>query len=215
MPDHPPTTSLPLVIGLTGGIGSGKTAAANCFAGFGVDIIDTDVISHEFTRPGGAAIAPISAHFGKQYINADGALNREKMRTLVFRDNASKKQLEAILHPLIHHETDWRIRHATFCYVIIVVPLLFETNHYCRVAARTLVIDCSEEDQIARTMSRSNLDEHTVRAIMATQVSRQERLSRADDIIVNNRDMDYLRQQAGILHQKYLGLSGNMSRDLR
>jgi dephospho-CoA kinase len=189
-----------LLIGLTGGIGSGKTAAANCFAGFGADIIDTDVISHEFTRPGGAAIAPIRTYFGEQYINADGALNREKMRALVFRDSACRKQLEAILHPLIHHATDQRIRHSTFCYAIIVVPLLFETNHYCR---------------IARTMSRSNLDEDTVRAIMTTQVSRQERLSRADDVIENTRDIDYLRQQAGVMHQKYLDLSCNIPADLR
>lgn len=214
MPDHLPT-SLPLLIGLTGGIGSGKTAAANCFAGFGADIIDTDVISHEFTRPGGAAIAPIRTYFGEQYINADGALNREKMRALVFRDSACRKQLEAILHPLIHHATDQRIRHSTFCYAIIVVPLLFETNHYCRIVSRTLVIDCSEEDQIARTMSRSNLDEDTVRAIMTTQVSRQERLSRADDVIENTRDIDYLRQQAGVMHQKYLDLSCNIPADLR
>lgn len=207
-------TPLSLVIGLTGGIGSGKTAAANCFAEFGADIIDTDVISHDLTRSGGVAIPSIKSHFGEQYINDDGALNREKMRTLVFRDNAGRKQLEAILHPLIQHEAGQRLLHTTACYAIIVAPLLFETGHYCHIVTRTLVIDCSEEDQITRTMSRSKLDEHTVRAIMAVQLSRQERLKQADDIIVNTRDTHYLRQQAGILHQKYLDLSGNRPQDL-
>lgn len=207
-------TPLSLVIGLTGGIGSGKTAAAHCFAEFGADIIDTDVISHELTRSGGVAIPAIKTHFGEQYINDDGALNRDKMRTLVFHDSDCRKRLEAILHPLIQHETGRRLLHSTACYPIIVAPLLFETGHYSHIVTRSLVIDCSEQDQIARTMSRSNLDEDTVRAIMAAQLSRQERLERADDIIVNARDLGYLRQQAGILHQKYLALSGNKPQDL-
>lgn len=198
---------MPFVIGLTGGIGSGKTSATNYFAELGIDIIDTDEIAKSLTQPNGAAIGAIRDAFGDQLITADGALDRRKMRDLVFSDNAIKQRLEAILHPLIHKEAIHRIKEAKSPYLIIVVPLLFETTDYHQMIQRILVIDCDEKKQMSRTMARSKLNEQEVRAIMATQVSRQHRLQKADDVISNNDGLDHLYKQISCLHQKYLELS--------
>ena len=195
-----------LIIGLTGGIGSGKTSATRLFTAEGVSVIDTDVISHEFTKPQGIAIPSIQKSFGNNFITADGELNRKKMRSLIFSDFDSKKQLEEILHPLIQDEVMRRIEIISSPYIIIVVPLLLETGSYSEAVTRILVIDCNEETQITRTVSRGELNEQEVRAIMSTQISRQKRLNQANDVIVNNADISHLKSQVKIQHNKYLSL---------
>lgn len=196
-----------LVIGLTGGIGCGKTCAANYFAELGVNIIDTDEIARTLTQPSGFAIAPIINTFGDDVIAINGALDRNKMRQLVFSDKAIKQKLEAILHPLILKEVYHRVKQSESSYTIVAIPLLFETADYHEIIQRILVIDCDEQKQVIRTMVRSKLNEQEVRAIMATQVSRQYRLKKADDIIINNDDLDCLHEQISQLHKKYLRIS--------
>ena len=199
-----------LIIGLTGGIGSGKTSSTRFFTAEGVAVIDTDTIAHELTEPQGVAIPNIQKSFGSNFIAADGKLDRKKMRSMIFSDINSRKQLEAILHPLIQIEVMRRIEIASSPYIIIVIPLLLETGSYCEIVTRILVIDCDEECQITRTILRSELSEQEVRAIMATQKSRQERLNQADDVIVNNADISHLQRQVKIQHNKYLSLlNGN------
>ena len=195
------------LIGLTGGIGSGKTTAAKFFALLGADVVDTDAIAHELTRPQGAAIPAIRKIFGGKFITAEGALNRKEMRALVFSDDGWRRELEAILHPLIRIEVARRAAFFSAPYGIVVVPLLLETGGYREMIQRILVVDCNEHDQIARAMARTGMDEQTVHAIMASQLSRQERLRRADDVIANDADMLHLRQQVEALHKKYLALA--------
>jgi dephospho-CoA kinase len=196
-----------LIIGLTGGIASGKTTAANFFAQLGAEILDTDAIGHELTQARGAAMDAIRQTFGDQFIAMDRALKRSEMRALVFSDGEARKKLEAILHPLIRSEVAHRARFLTAPYGIVVVPLLLETNGYRELIRRVLVVDCDERDQIARAIARTGLDERMVRAIMGTQLSRQERLMQADDIIRNDGDIDRLQQQVRHLHEKYLALA--------
>lgn len=195
-----------LIIGLTGGIGSGKTSSTKFFAAEGVTTIDTDAIAHELTEPQGVAIQSIKKYFGENFITADGKLDRKKMRSMIFSDINSRKKLEIILHPLIQTEVMCRIETASSPYIIIVVPLLLETGSYCETVTRVLVIDCNEDCQIARTISRGGLNKEEVRAIMATQISREERLNQADDVIVNNAGISHLQRQVKIQHNKYLGL---------
>lgn len=194
-------------IGLTGGIGSGKSSVAEIFRELGAGVVDTDAIAHELTRPGGAALTAIRGQFGAEYIAADGGLDRSKMRRLVFSDPASKKRLEAILHPRIRAESEARIAAAREPYAIIAVPLLLETGAYNALIDRVLVVDCAEEQQVARTMQRSAITAEEVRAIMAAQLPRSERLARADDVLHNDADMAALRRQAEALHGKYLALA--------
>ena len=194
-------------IGLTGGIGSGKSSAAGVFHELGAGVVDTDEIARELTAPGGAAIPGIRGQFGADYIAADGSLDRARMRRLVFGDPASKTALEAILHPLIREQSKARIAAARQPYVLVVVPLLLETGAYRELINRVLVVDCSEEQQIARTMQRSRLTADEVRAIMATQLPRRERLARADDVLHNDGDIAAMRRQVGALHDRYLALS--------
>jgi len=196
-----------LVIGLTGGIGSGKSSAAKLFAALGACVIDTDEIAHELTQSHGAAIGAIRQNFGEDFITAEGVLNREKMRSLVFSDSASRQKLEAILHPLIHMEAARSAALASSPYVIMVVPLLLETGDYREMVRRILVVDCDEQKQIVRAMARSGLSAHEVRAIMATQITRQQRLQQADDVIANDSNLAHLQQQVEALHQKYLALA--------
>ncbi|MEO7559497.1 MAG: dephospho-CoA kinase [Nitrosospira sp.] len=196
-----------LMIGLTGGIGSGKTTAAKFFAALGADVVDTDAVAHELTQPQGAAIPAIRKIFTEKFITAEGALNRKEMRTLVFSDDGSRRKLEAILHPLIRIEVARRAAFFSTPYAMIVVPLLLETGGYREIIQRILVVDCNEQGQIARAMARTGLDEQTARAIMATQLSRKERLLRADDVITNDADMLHLRQQVDALHKKYFALA--------
>jgi dephospho-CoA kinase len=192
------------VVGLTGGIGSGKSVAADIFAELGAEVIDTDAIARELSAPGGAAIEPIRAAFGASMIAADGALERAAMRRAVFSDAGARKRLEAILHPMIRLEADARCMNSSAPYIVLVVPLLVETGFYLGRLERVLVIDCAEETQITRAAARSGLSAEQVRAIMATQASRQERLDAADDVIDNDGTIDALRRQVRRLHDDYL-----------
>ena len=199
-------------VGLTGGIGGGKSTVASLFKEYGVLVIDSDVISHQMTQSGGIAIAAIRSTFGDDYIDASVALNRALMRQLIFSDRAAKLQLEAILHPLIRAQIMVQVDNAntnstlTSPYLLLVIPLFFETLSYHELVQRTLVVDCAETTQIARTMQRGGLDEQTVRTIMASQITRAERLRLADEIIQNDGSLDTLRQQVGQLHQHYLAI---------
>lgn len=194
-------------VGLTGGIGSGKSTVANLFAELGVPVIDTDIISHQLTQADGIAIAEIQSVFGADYLDATGALNRAKMRQLVFSDESAKQQLEKILHPLILAQAKIQAGSSTAPYVLIVVPLLFETPDYQNWLSHIIVVDCSEETQIERVSKRNNLNEQTVRAIMAQQLSRAQRLKFANDIIFNEGTITDLSLQISQLHQRFLKLS--------
>jgi dephospho-CoA kinase len=191
------------VVGLTGGIGSGKSAAADEFARLGAGIVDTDAIAHALTQPGGAAVPEIEKLFGREFVR-DGAMDRKKMRDHVFADPAAKRALEGLLHPMIREESARLIAAARAPYVVHVVPLLIESPDYRRRVNRVLVVDAPEEVQLARVRARSNLPEEEVRAIMRTQVTRAARLAAADDVIDNAGSRDALRNQVAALHQKYL-----------
>jgi dephospho-CoA kinase len=193
-----------LVVGLTGGIGSGKSAAADEFAAQGAAVVDTDAIARELTEKGGAAVAEIERLFGSTFLDQSGAMDRKKMRDHIFADPAAKRALEALLHPMIREESARRIAAAGGPYVILVVPLLVESPDYRSRVDRVLVVDCPEETQLARVRARSALSEDEVRAIMRTQVSRAERLAAAHDVIDNRGSRDALRKQVAALHQKYL-----------
>ena len=197
------------VVGLTGGIGCGKSSTSQFFSDLGIDVIDTDVIARQLTQPNGSAISLIQNTFGSSVITADGALDRNKKRDLVFANSESRHKLEQILHPLILKAVIRRIKQSQAPYVIVVIPLLFETNDYNHLIQHILVIDCDEQQQLLRTMERSNLSEQKVRSIMATQVTRETRIQKADDVILNNQDIEYLKAQILLLHHKYLALSKN------
>jgi dephospho-CoA kinase len=192
-----------LVVGLTGGIGSGKSAAAAEFEKLGATVVDTDAISHALTGRNGAALAEIERIFGREFISADGELDRSKMRELVFSDASARSSLESLLHPMIREESKRRIAAAAGPYVVHVVPLLVESGEYGRRVDRVLVVDSPEEAQVARVRQRG-LTEDAVRAIMKSQVSRAERLAAAHDVIDNAGTLEALRKQVGALHEKYL-----------
>ena len=200
-----------LVVGLTGGIGSGKSAAADAFAALGATLVDTDAIAHELTQPGGAAMPHIRSLFGPAFVAASGALDRAKMRERVFGDPAAKLALEGLLHPMIREESRRRIAAAekrdAGGYVVHVIPLLVESKDYRLRVQRVAVVDCPEKQQIERVMRRSGLSEDEVRAIMRTQASRAERLAAADDVIDNSGTIDALRKQVSALHGKYLKMA--------
>lgn len=191
-------------VGLTGGIGSGKSTVAELFAARGASVIDTDLIAHQLTASGGAAMPDLLAAFGPSCVGADGALDRAAMRALVFSDPDAKKRLEAILHPAIRAASIAAARIATGSYVMYVVPLLFESGAWRERVTRIVAVDCPEALQVARVMARSHLSEEQVRAIMATQVSRQARLDGADDVIVNDGAAAQLAPQVDRLHAEYL-----------
>ena len=195
------------VVGLTGGIGSGKSAAAAEFGRLGAAVVDTDAIAHELTEAGGGAIPEIRRVFGPAAIEASGAMDRGKMRARVFADPLAKKALEALLHPLIREESQRRIAAARAPYVIHVVPLLVESPDYRRRVDRVLVIDAPEALQVERVRSRSGLSEAEVRAIVAAQATRAQRLAAADDVIENRGTIEALREQVAVLHRKYLEYS--------
>ena len=196
-----------LVIGLTGGIGSGKSAAAARFEALGAHVIDTDAIAHELTAPGGLAMPQIQAAFGPEVVTPDGAMDRVAMRKRVFENSAERAQLEHILHPMIRAETLRRCVQSAAPYQILMVPLLIETGAYRDHISRIVVVDCPEGQQIERVRRRSGLDEALIRAIMNTQVSREKRLAAADDVIDNSGDLAQLHQIVDALHQKYLQLA--------
>jgi dephospho-CoA kinase len=198
---------MPFIVGLTGGIGSGKSAVATLFAELGAEVVDTDAIAHELTAPGGAAIEPISATFGDAVIAGDGALDRAAMRRRVFADAGARRHLEGILHPMIGAESARRCASSSAPYVVLVVPLLIETGAYRGRVQRLLVVDCREQTQIARVMTRSGLSADEVRAIMASQATRAQRLAAADDVIDNDGEFANLRPQVEQLHGLYLSLA--------
>ncbi|KFI07165.1 dephospho-CoA kinase [Massilia sp. BSC265] len=200
---HKPSFS----VGLTGGIGCGKTTVADMFAALGASVIDTDLIAHALTAPHGAAMPALLAEFGIAFATPEGALDRAKMRALVFSDDTARARLEAILHPRIRDATAAAASIATGDYVIFVVPLLIESGTWRERVTRVLAIDCPEELQVARVMARSGISESQVRAIMAAQVTREQRRAAADDIILNDDGLDMLRPQVERLHAMYLSLS--------
>jgi dephospho-CoA kinase len=197
-------SSVPFAVGLTGGIGSGKSTVADMFAARGATIVDTDLIAHSMTAPQGPAMPAIIAEFGAEFADASGAMDRARMRELVFSDAGAKTRLEAILHPRIRDAALAAGAAATGAYVIYAVPLLIESGTWRARVARVLAVDCEEQVQIARVMARNNLPEAQVRAIMAAQVSRTQRLAAADDVIVNNAGIAELEAQVERLHALYL-----------
>jgi dephospho-CoA kinase len=199
------------VVGLTGGIGSGKSAAADAFAALGAALVDTDAIAHELTGPGGAAMAALRADFGPAVATPEGALDRARMRALAFADPAARGRLEAILHPMIRDLSAQRCRAATSPYVILAVPLLVESGTYRERCDRIAVVDCPEALQVARVMARSGLGAAEVRAIMAAQASRAERLAAADDVIANDAGLDQLRARVAELDAFYRAAAAEKS----
>ncbi|OWS70151.1 dephospho-CoA kinase [Polynucleobacter campilacus] len=195
------------LIGLTGGIGSGKTAVSDLLAELGAGIVDTDLIAHQITAPHGAAIALIEKQFGPDFIAADGALNRDKMRSLVFNKPEARKSLEAITHPLTRQET---VRQALALskegvpYLVFVVPLLIESGSWIELIDLLVLVDCPEETQVQRVMQRSNLPREEVERILAAQASREERLKHADIVIENQGSLKDLEVEVQDLHQKIL-----------
>lgn len=196
-----------LIIGLTGGIGSGKSTVADLFAARGATLVDTDLIAHSLTGPAGAAMPAISEAFGETVVAADGRLDRAAMRALAFSDPAARKRLEAILHPLIRQQSQREIGEATGPYVMLVVPLLVESGTWQERAHRVLVVDCPVEVQIERVMRRSQLAREQVLAIIAAQASREQRLAVADDRVDNSTGPDALDAQVDALHRIYLALA--------
>lgn len=197
----------PLLIGLTGGIGSGKTTVANLFAARGVALVDTDLIAHALTGPGGAAMPAIAKAFGDSVLAPDGRLDRATMRALVFTDPDARARLEAILHPMIRAQAASELEQAQGLYAMLVVPLMVESGAWLDRLDRLLVVDCPTEVQIDRVMKRSALSREQVLAIMATQASREARLQAADDTIDNRDTPDALPDQVDALHAVYSALA--------
>ena len=193
-------------VGLTGGIGSGKTTICREFAALGAPVIDTDQVARDVVAPGSPGLAAVVAAFGPEVLTADGQLDRRRVRQLVFATPALREQLEAILHPLIRQETDARVQAAGFPYCLVCIPLLVERGGGNRVN-RVLVIDCPTEVQIARVMARDELTAPEVAAIMQTQASREDRLAAAHDVLENTGDVSLLRPQISALHARYLQLA--------
>jgi dephospho-CoA kinase len=192
------------LVGLTGGIGSGKTEATRKFSALGVPVIDTDVIAHQLTSVGHPVLNKIIAEFGDAYLLVDGSLNRPAMREKVFKDPSARAKLEDILHPAIYDGVLSALEeHPKAPYQIIAVPLLFESDRYQKLVNRTLVIDCDESTQIARAVARG-LTPADVRAIMAVQLSREKRTKLADDVIFNNGSLPELHQKIEDIHKNYM-----------
>ena len=199
-----------LCVGLTGGIGSGKSTVAELFAKHGAGIVDTYAILHCLTHAGGEAIPAIHAAFGGSYLMDDGALDRAKMRALIFSDSAAKQRLEGILHPLIREQAKAAMQQLSAKpYLILVVPLLPESQAFQQMVQRILVVDCGENTQVERVIRRSRMTEAEVRAIIARQTPRAERLQLADDVIRNTTTLESLNEQVAILHERYSKLSNN------
>ncbi|QIE25044.1 dephospho-CoA kinase [Caballeronia sp. SBC2] len=196
-------------IGLTGGIGSGKTTVADMFAARGVPVIDTDLIAHQITAPGGVAMPLIESTFGPEYVAADGSLDRAKMRTLVFSDNTAKAQLESITHPLIRAESERQRNAAQATYHIVVVPLLIEAGERASKVERVLVVDCPVDTQIERVIRRNGFTRDQVLAIIARQATREARLAAADDVVVNDSaaTLETLQREVDALHARYVAMA--------
>lgn len=203
------------IVGLTGGIGSGKSAAAAVFAELGAAVIDADAIAHELTGPQGGAMPAIVQAFGLDVTASDGSLDRAAMRRLVFADASRRERLEAILHPMIRSTSEARVKEAFehgAPYAVMVIPLLVESGNYANRFNRIAVVDCPEALQVARVMARNGLAAAEAEAIMAAQATRQQRLATADDIIRNDAGLDSLRSRVAGLHENYLALADKLSR---
>jgi dephospho-CoA kinase len=194
-----------LKIGLTGGIGSGKSTVAKFFKELGVPVIDADVIAHELVVPSTLAFKKIIAHFGNKILNPQGELDRKQLRELIFHDGKQRKWLENLLHPLVYQEINNRLKKIQAPYCILVIPLLLETKHE-KFVDRVLVVDSPEEQQIKRITKRDKTTKQAVKAIIDSQISREQRLANADDIIYNDKSLAYLKKQVQQLHEKYLQL---------
>jgi len=199
-----------LKIGLTGGLGSGKSTVATRFASHGIEIVDTDAIARELAAPGGVAIPALRAAFGDTVIAADGGLDRARMRAQAFADPAARTRLEAILHPLIEAESLRRSAAARSPYVIIDVPLLVETGRWRGRCDRVCVVDCPLELQIARAVERDGHSRSEIEAILAAQASREAKLAVADDVIDNSSTLDALQARVDALHACYLALTNGV-----
>ena len=191
------------VVGLTGGIGSGKSAVSDRFGALGIDIVDADIASRVVVEPGRSALQEIETHFGSSVIQSDGGLDRAALRKLIFADDAERLWLESLLHPLINEEIRLGLKNASSVYVILASPLLIETEQH-RLTQRILVVDVPVETQVQRTMARDNNSEEQVRNIINAQSSRETRLSMADDIVDNDRGLDALDKVVRDLHENYL-----------
>ena len=194
------------VIGITGGIGSGKTAVSDRFAELGIKVVDADVAARVVVEPGRPALDEIREHFGAETIRPDGSLDRAALRSKVFEDANERKWLETLLHPLINQHIREELASADSAYAVLVSPLMFETGQH-RLTHRILVVDVPESVQLERTMARDANSEPQVRAIMAAQSSREARLELADDVIVNDRGLDVLDAEVNRLHERYLELA--------
>ncbi|MCS3466311.1 dephospho-CoA kinase [Pseudomonas sp. JUb42] len=200
----------PWILGLTGGIGSGKSAAAQHFIDLGVHLVDADNAARWVVEPGRPALARIVEHFGDSVLQVDGSLNRGALRGLIFQDAEQRRWLEALLHPLIGEEIASYLARAQSPYAILVSPLLVESGQ-SRMTQRILVIDVPEALQIQRTMQRDGSSAEQVQAILKAQADREERLRHADDVLVNDRDHAWLQQEVERLHHFYLTLRGGQS----
>ena len=198
-----------LLVALTGGIGSGKTQVANLLGGWGASVIDTDLIAHSLTAPGGRAIDPIRQTCGADVIEPSGALDRARMRELVFTDPARRVELEAILHPLITQTVRQETEHAQGLYIVFVVPLLVESGRWRQQINRLCVVDCDQRTQIQRVQTRSGIELATIQNILAAQATREQRLAVADDVIDNSGGVSMvdLEKQVLVLHQGWCNLA--------
>ncbi len=199
------------VVGLTGGIGSGKSAVSERFQRLGIKIVDADIASREVVKRGEPALASIADHFGADVIQADGTLDRAQLRALVFANPDERKWLERLLHPLINTYLERELTNAESPYAMLVSPLLMESGQ-ARLAHRILVVDVPEQVQLERTMARDANDAAQVKAIMAAQSDRTARLARADDVISNDASFDVLNARVAALHQRYLELARQATR---
>lgn len=198
---------MPYVVGLTGGVGSGKSAAADEFGRLGATVVDTDAIAHQLTRTGGGAMRQVRQLFGAGVVAADGSMDRKKVREMVFADPAARARLEGLLHPLIRAESTRQVQASGGPYVVLVVPLLIESAGYRNRVHRVLVVDCDVATQLARVVARSGLAPEEVRRIIAAQASRAERIAAADDVIDNSGTLAALQQRVFFLHSRYLDLA--------
>jgi dephospho-CoA kinase len=196
----------PFCIGLTGGIGSGKSCATDVFSEFGVPVIDADSISHELVQPGQSALQAIVKSFGVEVLNSEGRLRRDYLRQVIFDDPESRKKLEAIIHPLVFKEITRRLDLVDFPYCVLSSPLLLESRSAYKVD-RILVIDAPEELQVERASLRDKSKQAEIRKIIKAQASRQQRLAMADDVIVNDKDLSFLKEQLETLHKKYMKMA--------
>ena len=199
-----------LVIGLTGGIGSGKSTVAKMFVALGVPVIDMDQIARQVVEPGQTALTQITHEFGTSILDTDGRLNRRKLRELIFDSVENRRSLEAILHPLIRQETQRQISKLDAAYCIVVIPLLLESNQRSLID-RILVVDVPEALQITRTMQRDHVSTSDVQKILAAQVNRSSRLAAADDVIDNSAVLEQVRIRVAELDQQYRSLARNTS----